>query len=165
MTANSVQFSQSHLTLCDPMDCSRPGFRIHHQLPELTQTHFHRVGDAIQPSYPLSSPSLSASNLFQHQGLFKWVSSLHQVTKLLEFQLQHQFFQWIFKIDFLLDGLACSPCTPRDSQESSTSQRKSISSLELSFLFSPTLTSICDYWKNHNSDYTHLCWQNDASAF
>ena len=87
-------------TLCDPMDCSTPGFPVHHQLPELAQTHVHRVGDAIQTSCPLSSSSPPAFNLSQHQGLFQWVSSSHQVAKVLEFQLQHQSFQWIFKTDF-----------------------------------------------------------------
>ena len=98
-----VQFSsvtQSCPTLCDLMDCSMPGFPIHHQLPELAQTHVHRVGDAIQPSHPLSSPS-PTFNLSQHQGLFKWVSSSHQVAKVLEFQLQHQSFQWIFRTDII----------------------------------------------------------------
>ena len=93
--------SQSCLTLCNPMDCSTPGLPVHHQLLELTQTHVHWVGDAIQPSHPLSSPSPPAFNLSQHQGLFKWVSSSHQVAKLLESQLQHQAFQWIFRADFL----------------------------------------------------------------
>ena len=91
------QFSsvtQSCPTLCDPMNCSVPGLPVHHQLPESTQTHVRWVSDAIQPSHPLSSPSPPALNLFQHQGLFKWVSSLHQVAKVLEFQLQHQSFQW-----------------------------------------------------------------------
>ena len=84
----SVQFSHSVCpALCDPMDCSTPGFLVHHQLPELTQTHVHRVGDAIQPSHPLSSSFPLAFNLSQHQGLFKWVSSSHQMTKVLEFQL------------------------------------------------------------------------------
>ena len=82
-------------------DCSTPGFPVHHQLLELAQTHVHRGGDAIQPSHPLSSPSPPAFNLSQHQGLFQWVSSLHQVAKVLEFQLQHQSFQWIFRTDFL----------------------------------------------------------------
>ena len=86
--------AQSCPTLCDPMDCSTPGLPVHHQLPEFTQTHTHWVADAIQPSHPLSSPSLPALNLSQHQGLFKWVSSLHQVAKVLEFQLQHQSLQW-----------------------------------------------------------------------
>ena len=81
--------------LCDPMYRSTPVLPIHHQLPESTQIHVHWVGDAIQPSYPLSSPSPPALNFSQHQGLLKWVSSLHQVVKVLEFQLQHQSFQWI----------------------------------------------------------------------
>ena len=92
---SSVQFSsvaQSCLTLCDPMNCSTPGLPVHHQLLESTQTHVHWVGDAIQPSHLLSSPSPPALSLSQHQGLFKWVSSSHQVARILEFQLQHQFF-------------------------------------------------------------------------
>jgi len=101
---SSVQFSsiaQSCLTLCNPMDRSIPGLPVHHQLAEFTQTHVHWVGDTIQPSHPLSSPSPSAFNLSQHQGLFQWVSSSHQVAKVLEFQLQHQSFQWILRTDFL----------------------------------------------------------------
>ena len=93
-----VQFSsvtQLCLTLWDPMDCRTPGFPVHHQLPELTQTHVHWVSDAIQPSHPLSSPSPPIFDLSQHQDLFKWVSSSHQVAKESEFQLQHQSFQWI----------------------------------------------------------------------
>ena len=92
----SVQFSsvvQLCLTLCDPMNCSTPVLPVHHQLLEFTQTHVHWVGDAIQPSHPLSSPSPPALNLSQHQGLFKWVSSSHQVAKVLEFHHQHQSFQ------------------------------------------------------------------------
>ena len=76
-------------------------FPIHQQLPELAQTQVHQVGNAIQPSHPLSSPSPPTFNLSQHQGLFKWVSSSHQVAKVLEFQLQHQSCQWIFRVDFL----------------------------------------------------------------
>ena len=74
-------------TLCDPMDCSMPGFPVRHQLLEPTQTHVHRIGDAIQPSHPLLSPSPPTFNLSQHQGLFQWISSLHQVAKVLKFQL------------------------------------------------------------------------------
>ena len=123
------------------------------QLLEFTQTHVHWVSDTIQPPYPLSSPSPPAFNLSQHQGLFKWVSSSHQVAKVLEFQLQHQSFHWISRTDFLQDWLAGFPCNPRDSQESSpTPQFKSINSSTLSFLYSPTLTSIHDYWKNHSLD-------------
>ena len=84
----SVQFSsvtQSCPTLCDPMDCSTPGLPVHRQLPELAQTHVHRISDTIQPSHPLSSPSPPAFNLSQHQGLSQWVSSLHQVAKYWSF--------------------------------------------------------------------------------
>ena len=86
--------SQLSLTLCDPMNRSTPGLLVHHQLPGFTQTHVHRVSDAIQSSHPLSSPSPPALNLSQHQSLSKWVSSPRQVAKVLEFQLQHQSFQW-----------------------------------------------------------------------
>ena len=88
------------LTLCDPMDCSMPGFPVYHQFLELAQTHVHRVGNAIQPPHPLLSPSPPALNLSQHLDLFQWVNS-HQVAKVSEFQLQHQAFQWIFRTDFL----------------------------------------------------------------
>ena len=92
-------------TFCDPMDCSTPGFPVHHQLPEFTQIHVHWVGEAIQPSHPLSSPSPPTFNLSQHQGLFKWVSSLYQVAKVLAFWLQQQSFQWIFRTDpFFLES-------------------------------------------------------------
>ena len=98
------QFSsviQSCPTLCDHVNRSRPGLLVHHQLPEFTQTHVHWVGDAIQPSHPLLSPFPLAFNLSQHQGLFQWLGSSHKVAKVLEFQLQHQHFQWIFRTDFL----------------------------------------------------------------
>ena len=99
------------------------------------QTHVHWVGEAIQASHPLSSPSPPAFDFSQHQSLFKWVSSLHQMAKVLEFQLQHQSFQWTFRTDFLSDGLIGSPCSPRDSQRSSpTPQFKSINSLALSHI-------------------------------
>ena len=88
-------------TCCDPMNHSMPGLPVHHQLLEFIQTHVHWVGDAIQPSHPRSSSSPPALNLSQHQGLFKWVSSLHQVAKVLEFQLQHQSFQWTPRTDLL----------------------------------------------------------------
>ena len=138
------------------MDWSMPGFSVHHQLPELTQTHVHRVSDAIQPSHPLSFPS-PAFNLSQHQGLSKWVGSSHQVAKVLELQLQHDSFQWIFRIDFLQDWLVWSPCCLRDSQEASpTPQFKSISFSMLSLLYGPALTSIHVNWKNHRFDYGFL---------
>ena len=118
------------------MDCSTPAFPDHHQPPQFTQTHVHRVGDIIQPSHPLSSPSPPAFSLSQHQGLFRWVRSSHQVARVLEFQLQHQFFQWILRTDFLWVRLVGSPCSPRDSQESSpTPQFKS-----RSYIKEPDLT-------------------------
>ena len=93
--------TQSCPTLCDPMNRSTPGLPVLNQLPEFTQTHVHRVSDAIQPSHPLLSPSPPAPNPSQHQRLFKWVSSLYQVAKVLEFQLQHQSFQWTPRTDLL----------------------------------------------------------------
>ena len=102
------QFSsitQSCLALCNPMDCNMPGFPVHYQFLELAQTHVHWVGDAIQPLLPLSSPSPPAFNLSQHEGLFQWGSSSHQVAKVLEFQLQRQSFQWIFRISFMINWL------------------------------------------------------------
>ena len=138
------------------MDCSTLGLPVHHQLLEFTQIHIHWVGDAIQPSHPLLSPSPLSFNLSQHQGLFQGVSSSHQVAKVLEFQLQHQSFQWIFRTAFLSDGLVGTPCSPRDSQESSpTPQFKTINSSAFSYLYSPTLTSIHDHWKNHRSIAQH----------
>ena len=90
---HSVQFSlvaQSCPTLCDPMNCSTPGLPVHHQFSEFTPAHIHWVNDAIQPSHPLSSPSPPAFDFSQNQSLFQWVSSSHQVAKVLELQLQHQ---------------------------------------------------------------------------
>ena len=148
-----VQFSRSIMSdSCNPMDCSMPGLLVHHQLPEFTRTHVHWVGDAIQQSHPLSSPSLPAFNLSQHQGLFKWVSSFHQVAKVLEFQLQHQYFQWhsgliSFRMDWL-DLLAVQGTLKSLLQHHSSKP----SIFVLSFLYSPTLTSIHDYWKNHSFD-------------
>ena len=154
-----VQFNESCLTLCDLMDCSTPGLPVHHQLPEFTQTHVHWVSDAISSSVISFSSCLQS---FQHQGLL-WVSSSHQVAKVLEFQLQHQSFQWIFRTDFLSDGLVGSPCSPRNSQESSpTPQFKSINSLVLSLFYSSTLKSIQDYWKNHSPDKMDLCRQTNV---
>ena len=101
------------------MNCSTPGLPVHHHLPEFTQTHIHRVGDAIQPSHPLSSPSPPAPNPSQHQSLFQWVNSFHEVAKVLEFQLQHHSFPRNPRADLLQNGLVGSPCSPRDSQGSS----------------------------------------------
>ena len=127
--AQSVQFSsvaQSCLTLCDPMNRSTPGLPVHHQLPEFTQTQVHWVSDAIEPSHPLSSPSPPAPNHSQHQSLFQWVNSSHEVAKVLEFQHYNHSFQRNPKADPLQNRLVGSPCSPRDSQESSpTPQFKS----------------------------------------
>ena len=149
------QFSEvphSCPNLCDPMECSTPGFPVHHQLLELAQTHVRPVGDAIQPSHPLLTPSPPAFNLSQHQGLFKWVSS-YQVAKVLEFQLQHQSFQWVFRNDFLwidwFDLLAMQGTL----KSSPAPQFKRINALVLSFVYSQTLTSIHDHWKNHSFDW------------
>ena len=112
-----------------PQNCSTPGLPVHHQLPEFTQTHIHWVGDAIQPSHPLSFPS-PAPNPSQHQSLFQWVNSSHEVAEVLEF---HHSFQRNPRADLLQNGLVGSPCSPRDSQESSvTPQFKSINSSALS---------------------------------
>ena len=113
----NVKFiSVAHLcpTLCKPIDWSTPGFSVYHQLLELAQTHVPRVSDVIQSSHPLSSPFPTTFSLSQHQGLIDSVSSSHQVAQVLQLQLQHQSFQWIFRTDFLQDWLVWSPCSPRD---------------------------------------------------
>ena len=150
-----VQFSsvtQLCPTLCNPMDCSIPGFPVHHQPLELAQTHVYWVSDAIQPSHPLSSLSPPAFNLSQHQGLFQGVSSSHQVAKVLEFSFnispsnKHSGLN-LFRIDWF-DLLAVQGIL----EFSPTPQFKSINSSALSFLYSPTLTSIDDYWKKRSFD-------------
>ena len=149
---SSVQFSSLSCVWLLAKPCpaaSSPGFPVHHQLLEPTQSHVYCVGDAIQPSHPLSFPSPTVFHTSQHQGLFAWVGLLHKVAKVLEFQLQHQFFQWIIQDWFSLGWTGWI----LNSQESSpTPQLKSINSSTLSFLYSPTLTSIHDYWKNHSFD-------------
>ena len=92
--------TQSWPTLHNPMDCNTPGLPIPHHLPEFAQVHVHCISDAFQPSHPLTPFPPAAFNLSQHQGLFQSVGSSHQVAKVLEFQLQHQSFQWIFRVDF-----------------------------------------------------------------
>ena len=151
LTASSIyQFSYSVMS-----DSLRPHELQHARPPCPSPTpgvhpdHVHCDGDVIQPSYPLSSPSPPTLNLSQYQGLFQWVSSSYQVAEVLEFQLQHQSFQWTPRTDLPLYGLVGSPCSPRDSQESSpTPHFKSINSSALNLLYSPTLTFIHDYWKN-----------------
>ena len=155
MVKYGLQFSSvhslSHARLCDPMNHSTPGLPVH-QLPGFTVTHVHWVGDVIQPSHPLLSPSSPALNPSQHQSLLRWVNSLHEVAKVLEFHLSIIPSKEIpglisFRMDWLdllaVQGTLKNLLTP---------QFRSINSSVLSFLHSPTLTSIHDYWKNHSLD-------------
>ena len=160
---SSVQ-SLSHVWLfATPWTETCQACPVLHHLLEFAQAHIHWVNDAIQPSHPLLPPSPPVCNLSQH--LSQGAGASHQVAKILELQLQHQSFQWIFRADFLQDWLVWSPCCPRDSQESSpTSQFESINSLALSLLCGPTLTPVHDYWQNHTFDYMNLCPQSDVSA-
>ena len=156
-----VQFSsvtQSCLTLCDPMNHSTPGLPVHHQLPELTQTQVHRVGDSIQPSHPLLSPSPPVLNLSQHQGLqIRWpkywsfsfsISPSNEYSGLISFRIE-----WfdLLAVQEILKSL------PQHNLKASI--------LWHSAFFIVQLTSKHDYWKNHSFDYTDLCWQSDVSAF
>ena len=157
---NSVQFSsvsQSCLTLCDLMDCSMPGLLVHHQLPEFTQTHVHRLGDTIQPLHTLSSTSPPVLNLSQHQGFFPMSQLFASGGQTIGISPSASVLPMNIQDLFPLDGLVGYPCSPRDSQVSSpTPQFKSINSSVLSFLYSPTLTSIHDHWKNHSLDQMDL---------
>ena len=151
-----IQFSsvaQLCLTLCDPMNRKTPGLPVHHRLLEFTQTHIHQVHDAIQPSHPRSSSSPPDPNPSQHQ-VFSNESTLRmRWPKYWSFSFSHHSFQGNPRVDLLQNGLVGSPCSPRDSQESSpTPHFKSINSSKLSLLHSPTLTSILDQWKNHSLD-------------
>ena len=150
------QFSsvaQSCPTFCDPMDCSIPGLPVHHQLLESTQTHVHWVGDAIQPSHPLSAPSPPTFNLSQHQGLFQMSQLFASGGQSIGVSASASVLPVNTQDWSPLGWTAGSPCSPRDSRESSpTPQFKSINSSVLSFLYSPTLTSIHDHWKNHSLD-------------
>ena len=142
--------------LCNPMDCSMPGFCVLHYLPEFAQTHVYWVGDAIQPPHPLLPPFSLVLNLSPHQGLFQWVSFSHQVAKVLELQ-------WIFSehsglISFRIDWFDILVV-----QGTLKSLLQHHSSKEvLSLLYGPTLTSIHGYWKNHSFDYMKLCQQSDV---
>ena len=145
MDSLSLLLSRSVVSaLCDPMDCSTPGLPVHHQLPEFTQTHVLRVGDAIQPSHPLLSPSPPAS-VFPRIRVFSNESVLHiRWPECWSFCFSiRSSNEYSGLISFI--GLVGSPCSPRDSQESP--QFKSINSLVLSLLYGPTLTSIHDYFK------------------
>ena len=153
--------AQFCLTLCNPMDCSTPGLPIHHQLPEFTQTHVHWVGDAIQPSHPLSDPSPPAFNLSQHQGIFssesvlciRWpkywsfsfnISPSDEYSGLISFRMD-----WL---DLLAVQGTLKHLLQHHSSKASILQRSAFFIVSFSFLYSPTLTSIHDYWKNHSFD-------------
>ena len=167
---SSVQFSRSIaqlcLTLCDPMNRSTPGLPVHHQLPEFTQTHAHRLADAIQPSHPLSSPSPPALNPSQHQGLFQWVNSSHEVAKYWSFSFSispsNEHTGLIsFRMD-LLDVLAVPGTLKSLLQHHSSKASIFQCSVFLTAEFShPYMTT----GKNHSLDQTDLCWQSNVSAF
>ena len=151
-------------TVCDLMNCNTPGLPILHCLPEFAQTQVHWVGDAIQPSYPLSPPSPPALNLSQHQGLFQWISSLHQVTKVSELELQQQSFQWIFS------SLVSSPCSPttlksllQHNSKASILQHSALFMVQFSYLYKTTrkiiALTICTFV------YMHHYMQSDISVF
>ena len=142
--------AQSCLTLCDPMDCNMPGFPFLHCLLEFARPYVHWVNDAIQQSHPRLTPFPPAFNLPQHQDLFQWVSSSHQVAKVLELQLQHPYSNEYsglisFRIDWF-DLLAV--------QGTLKSLFQHFSSKALSLLYGPILTSVHDYWKNYRLNYT-----------
>ena len=158
MCGSISSVAQSYPTPCDPMNRNMPGLPVHHKLLEFTQTHAHQVGDAIQPSHPLSSPSSPAPNTPSIR-VFSNEATLHiSWPKYWSFSFSMSFqwaprTYWTPRTYLLLDRLVGSPCSPRDSEGSSpTPQFKSINSSALSFLYSPTLTSLHDYWKNHSFD-------------
>ena len=140
------------------LPCPSPSFRVCSNSCPLSQW--------CHPTILSSVILFSCLQNFPESGSFLTVSSSHQVAKVLEFQLQHQSFQKIFRIDFLLDWLVWSPCSPRDSQESSLiPQFKSINSLVLSLFYGPTLSFMHDYWKNHSFHYMDFCQQSNVSVF
>ena len=141
--------AQSRTTLRNPVDCSMPGFPVLYYLLEFAQIHIHWVGDSIQQYHPLSTTSPTAVNLSLCQGIFQWIGSLHQMAEILELQLQHQSFQWIFGlISFRIDWFACAVLGTL--QSFVHHQLKHISSSVLSLRYGPVLTSVCDYWEKHS---------------
>ena len=152
--------------LCSSVDCSMSGRLPHLSLSPGVCSNSCPLNRWCHPTISSSVASFSCPQSFPVSGLFQWVDSLHHVAKVLELYIQHQSFQWIFSVDFLKDWLVLSPCSSRDSQESSPIPHlESINSSTSSLLDSPTLTSIHDYWKNQSSVYMDLCRQNDVSAF
>ena len=159
----SVVQSLTQIQLCNPMDCSTPVFPVPHHLLELAQTRVHWVSFAIQPSHPLSSPSPPALNLSQHQSLFWWSGSLHQMAKVLE--LQHQSFNEysglisfrIYWFDLIVQGTLKS-LLQHHSLKASILQH-------FNLFYGLTFTSMHDYWENHRFAYMNLCQKSDVSAF
>ena len=140
-------------TLCNPMNHITPGLLVHHQLPEFTQTHVHRVGDANQPSHPRSSPLPPAPNPSQHRGLFQWVNSSHEVAKYWSFSLSiSPSNERPGLVSFRMDWLDLLPVQGTLSRVLSTPQFKSINSSLPCFLYDPTLISIHGNWENHSFD-------------
>ena len=146
------------------MECSTPGFPVHHQRPDPAQTQVCR---SVMPSNHL----ILCHNLLLLPSIFpsfrvQWVGASHQVAEVLELQLQHQSFQWIIRTDFLYNWLVWSSCSPRDSQEHSpTPLWESISSTVFRLLYGPILIPVRDYWKTYGFGYMNLCWQCKISAF
>ena len=163
----SVQFSsltQSWLTHCDPMDCSLPGFPVLHQLPELAQTHVHQVSDAIQPSHPLSPPSSPAFSLSQHQGIFQWVSSSHQVANVFSFSIRPTNEYSGNRFPLGLTGFIYL-----QSKEISRGLSNTMVQNHPFFGAQSSLWSNSHIHKRllkkHSFDYTDLGWQSNVSAF
>ena len=148
MSFSSVQ-SLGHVWLCDPLEYSTPGLPVHHQLPEITQTHVRWISDAVQPSHPLSSPSPPAFSLSQHQGLFQWVSSSHQVDKYRSFSISPSN-EYSGLISFMINWLDL--LAVQGTLKSLLQHHSSKASILQPSFCSPTLTSIHDHWKNHSFD-------------
>ena len=152
--------------LCHLMDCSMLGSSVLHYLLDFLR--FMSIESVMLSNHLISCYLFSsfAFNLSHHQGLFQWVDPFYQIAKVLELQLQCQFFQLIVRVDFLYNWFLWSPCSLRESQVSSpTPQFKSIDSLAHSLLYDPTLTSIHEYWKHHSFDHMDIYLQSDISAF
>ena len=148
------------------MDCSMPDFPVHHQLPELAQPHVHRISDTIQPSHPLLSPSHPAFNPSQYQGLFKWISSSHQVAKDWSFSFStNPFNEYSGLISFRIDWLDL--LVVQGTLKSLLQHHSSKASFVQcsAFFYGPTLTFLHDYWKNHSFDDMDLCWQSNDPTF
>ena len=143
------------------MDCSMPGVPVPHHLLRFAQVHVRCIGEDVQPSHPLMLSSPSALSLSQHQGLSQWVLHSHQMTKIMELQLQHQSFQWIFRKIDCFDLLAVQGTFRSLLQY----YLEGINSLAFCLLHGPALTTVCDHWEDHSLDYMDLCQQCDVFAF